>query len=366
MKIGILTFHNAHNYGAVLQAYALKKFLKKKYTDVSVIDYKNETLEQKYQLKQQLVVGKKDVVFPWRWKRVFDRKKKIDYSKEQWEIQWSSFEEFINTEILGESNDDVIFDNYDVIIFGSDQIWEKKITNGYDLIYFGAFRFNGKKISYAASMTDSIIEKKDEDLFKKYLYDFDALSVREESIANVLSKLLNKNVDTMIDPSFLLDKTEYNEIIDQEFIPNKDKYILAYYVSENKEMSEYVSELAKANEMKVVEIHYYDLPELDKTYQYSNLGPRQFLKCFKEADFVVTNSFHGTAFSIIYEKQFYTYYLNNNRVESLLKLYGINGNNQYKTKTMKLYKNIDYKAVSNYKTKLREKAMTYLENSIGE
>lgn len=366
MNIGILTFHNAHNYGAVLQAYALKKFLQKKYKNVSVIDYKNETLNQKYQLNQQLIIGKKDIVFPWRWKKVFQRKKMMNYSRQQWEAQWYAFEEFINTEILGKTNNDVIFDNYDVIIFGSDQIWEKKATNGYDLIYFGAFRFNGKKISYAASMTDSIIEKKDVVFFKNYLSDFFKLSVREESVAKMLSELLNRTVDVMIDPSFLIDKTEYYEIMDKEFVPCKDKYILAYYVSENMDMSMYVRNLAKANNLKVVEIHYYDLPELDKTYQYSNLGPRQFLKCFEDAEFVVTNSFHGTAFSIIFEKQFYAYYLNNNRVESLLKLLKINDNNKFETKIMTLEKNINYKDVSNYILKLREKSLDYLVNGIGE
>lgn len=366
MNIGILTFHNAHNYGAVLQAYALKIFLQKKYSNVSVINYKNETLEKKYQLNQHLIIGKKDVVFPWRWGEVYHRKKMLDYSQEQWKVQWYAFEEFVNAEILKDSSENVEFNNYDVIIFGSDQIWEKKATNGYDPIYFGAFRFGGKKISYAASMTDSFIEKKDIDFFKKYLSDFDELSVREETVANMLSKLLNKNVDVMIDPSFLIDKTDYYKIMDKEFVPCKDKYILAYFVSENKDMSAYVSKLARANNLKVVEIHYYDLPELDKTYQYSNLGPRQFLKCFEKADFVVTNSFHGTAFSIIFEKQFYTYYLKNNRVESLLKVFQIEDNNQFKTKAMVIDKNINYDEVFDIKRKLREKSLDYLVNSIGE
>lgn len=368
MRIGILTFHSAHNYGAVLQAYALKSVLKKLYKDidVNIIDYRNQAIDRKYKFKQELIIGKKDVLFPWRWKKIKERRDNIDYSQESWEKQWNNFEEFINAELLNRENNKNDFNNYDIIIFGSDQIWEKKATNGLDQVYFGGFQFAGQKISYAASMTGEVIEKEDEAFFKKYLLDFQALSVREQSIADSLACLLKKNVKVVLDPTLLLEKSDYNNIIDYNFVPCKKNYILAYYVSENQEMSLYVNKLAKKNNLEVVEIHYYDLPDLNKENQYSDLGPRQFLKCYAEASFVVTNSFHGTVFSIIFEKQFYCYYHNNNRVESLLKMFNIQDANRMKDGSLEIKKYIDYKVVSDRKNQLKEESINFLKNSIGD
>lgn len=294
LKIGILTFHYAHNYGAVLQCYALQQTLKKfcPGADVSVVDYKNQKIKDDYKL---IPLNKKNpyrflrsvfgavVYFPYRTKRAF------------------SFCNFVKENLnVGSSN----LNDYDVIFYGSDQIWNPVIFADIknpclDKTYLGQ-GFNGTKIAYGASDGNKLELTED---VKKLLDSFSFVSVREKTLAQKLA-LLNKNVSVVCDPVFLLSKEEWLKI---SIVPKEKNYIFAYKVAENLDFDSEVELLGRRLNKKVVQAVY--IKPLKKIFCKKQnfvvaVSPLEFTGYIANADFVVTTSFHGTAFSCLFEKNF--------------------------------------------------------------
>ncbi len=296
-KIGILTFHNGKNFGASLQCYALKTTLESIFNGyrVEVINFqKPRVFGEKHKISKNLLARK---IYE------FFFKKSIKTSD-------IKFDEFMKNN-LGISEDIVNEDNisektkeYEMIFFGSDQIWNmnEKIYDR-SKVFFGDFEFKGKKYSYAASFGDSIKDvENNRDYIIEKLKLFDKISVREENG----KKFLNDNsinADWVVDPTLLLDKTEWEKIISKERVI-KDKYILYYSVNCRKYSWKIAQKLSKQTGLKVINLvpHPKILASGFKNF-YSG-GPIEFLNLMKNADYVVTNSFHGTIFSIIFNKKF--------------------------------------------------------------
>ncbi|MDO5381701.1 MAG: polysaccharide pyruvyl transferase family protein [Eubacteriales bacterium] len=367
MRIGILTFHNAHNYGAVLQAYALKTWLEhnSKY-EVEIINYKNKVIQKKYNYSLVVYIGKKDLFFPWRWKILWDKLCFIKNAQKQWAVQWEKFDDFITDNLIIDNDSEVSagewFD-YDLIILGSDQIWEKKATLGYDKVYFGDIKTKAKIISYAASMSDINLNENDVMYIKNKLNKLDAISVREDTIQDFLINILNKDVFKVLDPTLLLDKCEYQKLSRKVNNMPYEKYVLVYYVNEDKGLEQYIKKLKKNNCINIIEIHYYNKKKYNPVFQLSDVGPGEFLYLIDNASFVITNSFHGVAFSIIYNKNFYTYYKKNDRAESLMNVLGIYNRNQY-IKESSSFDEIDYIKVNNQIRELRKNSENFLKTNI--
>lgn len=320
MKIGILTFHSAHNYGAVLQAYALKRKLEMYEQYVEIIDYRNITIENNYNKKIKKKCCLKNIKRPKiLWKNLcFDLN--IKYAQPYWEKQWDEFSAFIKANLIKK---DCIQDansiesyvkKFDILIVGSDQVWCSDLTGGLDPVYFLDFLYSGIRVSYAASMNRKKILDKEKQIIRYWLEKYDSISVREESLAKSIREL-GYEVKTVVDPTLLLTAKDYLTI---EKKRDEDNYIFAYYVTEDSKMSRLAHDLSEKKNMKLYELHYYHKKNFDDSYQFSNLGPGDFLTMIKNASFVITNSFHGTAFSIIYHVAFYSYG-NNIRIYSLLK-----------------------------------------------
>lgn len=299
MKIGILTFHYAHNFGAMLQAFALKKYLERAGYHVSFIDYRNENIVRTYPKNIWRQLHKKWIAQPRDWKKLFYEIEKLRSSTTQWRVRWELFHDFMCRELidrLSNKNDD-LFDCYDIIFFGSDQIWEKNITNGYDPYYFGRFKTHAIKASYGASCY-SIQEDMDETVLSA-LDSFQYLSVRESSLADYLTAYLKRKVICVCDPVFLLDEKVYSEIMCEQ---EAEGYILFYYVSDHPILREIAKKVRNKMEYKVIEVGSYRVDQMDPIR--IDIGPREFLGLVKGARYVFTNSFHGTAFSIIFKKDF--------------------------------------------------------------
>ena len=191
MKIGILTFHNAHNYGAVMQAYALRTKLREMGQDAVILNYRNQTIENSY--------------LPWRECR---------YEQADWSVQWDKFNAFIEGVLLEGHTSEIKFENLkrlaiDCFICGSDQIWNSWLTGGLDGAYFLDFETNAKKISYAASKYTFEITDTEKKYFSDSLADFSAVSVREAGLAESLLKNCQINARTVLDPVLLLDANDY-------------------------------------------------------------------------------------------------------------------------------------------------------------
>lgn len=301
LKIGILTFHNADNYGAVLQCYALQEALKKNFPqfDVSVVDYRNTEIEKSYKIiqrrKKTLGNFTQFLYFPKLYKK---RRHFVDFRKK-----------YLCT---GSSK----LNDYDVIFYGSDQIWNSDIT-GEDFVYFGK-NFNGIKIAYGASDGGKItcVEKG----LKNLLEDFNSISCREKCLSEKISLMLNQKILTVCDPVFLLSKDEWLKIAEK---PREENYVLAYRIAENLDFDSEVEKTALNLGKKAVQIIY--LKSLRKLFYkdqhfVEGISVERFLGYIANAELVITTSFHGTAFSIIFERPFYVLKLQNRaeRITDLL------------------------------------------------
>lgn len=302
MKIGILTFHNADNYGAVLQCYALQEKLKELHPndEIYVIDYKCPKIINDY-------IPKINLKKPWSILGLRKTKQKC-----------KTFQRF-RKEHFNLGTDDLSF--YDVIYYGSDQIWNSTLT-GNDITYFGK-GFSGKKIAYAASDGGEMKLTKD---VKVLLNTFFKISCREKSLTRKMQNLqLNIPIETVCDPVFLLTKEQWLKMAE---LPNEDNYILAYQITTNVNFDLETEKLSKKFGKKVIRIVY--VKSIRKIfYKKQNfvegISPNQFVGYFAKADYVLTTSFHGTAFSVLFDKPFFVLNLStrSERVTDLLSTLGI-------------------------------------------
>ena len=331
MKIGILTYHRAHNYGAVLQAYALKTYLTALGHNVVFVDYWHKEHEESYKLFSNThfkrLKGKTKIKYLISFLLSFCRKSK----------RRKGFLMFINKYLDIPRNakymqDDFLMDEeLDVIIYGSDQIWRNHITPqqyiGFDSVYFGSnITDNVRLITYAVSMGIIDIQKEDEYFLKQALAKFSAILVRENKLGELVSKLGFLN-NVVLDPVFLLNKKQWNKIINRSK-PIQEKYILFYRLLPSEDAELFAKQLSLKTGFKLITITAIAMPFPKKnTFQTKN--PVEFLQLIRNAEFVVNTSFHGTAFSLIFEKQFYTLGLNTNNDRALTLLSSINLKNRY-------------------------------------
>lgn len=296
MKIGILTYHCAHNYGAVLQCYALQEYLKCLGHEVCVINYRPSYL--KYGL------------FIWyNWlslnpvKCIKKTVKQLCSFKLQYK-RFTAFERFINERLNIKSiNLQSTQNDIDCFVFGSDQIWRKN-GNQFDPIYFGEFKAaqGHNLISYAASMGLDKLSESEKGQISKWLETFTLITVREISLKKLLSSLTDKRIDVVVDPTLLLSSNEWNKIVQR---PNYSKpYILIYQVINNPATLRIAQEAAKKNNAEIIELaSKVEMKECAHKVIY-DATPHEFIGWIANATMVVTTSFHGTAFSIIYRKPF--------------------------------------------------------------
>lgn len=361
MKIGILTFHCAHNYGAVLQCYALQEILKSMGHDVEVINYRPEYLLKPYRIFD---LGRFKHKNPLKLIKAI-LKEIILFRKRV--ARHNIFQHFINERLnlSYEVSREQIPSYYDVYIMGSDQIWNPQITKGFDSVYFGEFRFpkNGKKyIAYAASMETSSLNQESKTFYSRVLKNFDAISVRENTFAQLLQSLTNKKIETVLDPTLLADPAIWDSIVKHPSI--KEPYVLVYQVRRDKNTKRIANNIAKQLHAKVIEITAnVNCKLLHNTYQ--SCSPEEFLGWIKYASCVITTSFHGTAFSIIYNKSFYCLKLGkgDTRAASLLQELEL-GNRMIEQTSSPKFQLINYEYVNEKIMILRKKSYQFLFSSL--
>lgn len=304
MKIGIISFQYVDNYGAILQTYALRTFLNNLGHDATIINYNNIKLRQK---KLSILLKARNSI----WRIV--RSVLVGKSKH------IAFEHFRKNYL--NINDPVIIDRlslidyinknqFDYLITGSDQVWNPDITNN-DTSYLLDMNLDKtKKISYAASFGKTIVQLDWIQKVEIALQDFKAISVRESTGKKILENKSNKfNISIVSDPVFLLNIKEWKSIASETHDRN---YILCYIMPGDNSVEEMIEESAK-NISKITGLPIIFLGR--KEYKkYDNIGsdrfnasPQEFLSYIYNSSYVLTNSFHGTAFSIIFRKQFYSF-----------------------------------------------------------
>lgn len=298
MKICTITCQNADNHGARLQAYALAIYLKRLGHEVEIIDYRPPYMTFTTRKWYWPGISLKD------WVKLF-----WQYNQRVVSIRrHKAFERFsikylpLTKEIYG--NIDLLRNNppqADVYIVGSDQVWNTTFQNGKDEAYYLDFGSNQtKRISYAASFATKKLASGTENFVREKLRRLDAISVREESGISIL-KSLGYDGQVVIDPTLLLSCVEWDKLLDIPKITGR--YILVYDFMRSKRVKRIAQRLAKLYQCNIYSIGARHLSYANKCFVEE--GPEYFVGLIKNAVCVVSNSFHGTIFSMIYQKNFF-------------------------------------------------------------
>lgn len=344
MKIKTITCHDVYNVGASLQAYALQTYLTELGHDVEIIDYKPEYLRghfklwginnprfDRFILRDLYCLAK----LPKRLKNRFGKRKR-------------EFDHFTRTYLTVtkhtyHSNDELKENPPDADVFfaGSDQIWNTFFNNGKDPAFYLEFVPKGKvKASYAASFATEDVQTDYKEKIAQWLNNMDYISVRELSGVSILKKLGINNGKQVLDPVFLLNRKVWERLAHNWKNPEKSPYILVYDFDNNNEIKQFVQNFSRKYGWKVISM-------LESSYyqnDYSKEGPIAFLSLIQNARVVVSNSFHATAFSIIFEKEFWVFNRKekiNTRMRDLLTLVGL----EHRLNTKETHTQINYKDV---------------------
>jgi len=345
MKIGILTFHKSINHGAFFQAYTTYSFLKTKGYDVEIINYINKNFwfndYKAFLWTKKPTLLYKNIIKIFKFKKSYTKFKLSKFTK--------------NTEKL-----DTL--KYDVIIVGSDIVWNYEwIFLGNDPIYFGEGIEAKKLISYAPSCGAVNIDNPIPDFVKKGLTKFAHISVRDEHTLKIVQKAIGVIPKIVLDPTFIYDtRGEEPEIKEEK------QYVLVYAFSLREKEIQSTIKYAKENNCKLISVGYSN-PWCDKNY--IDIGPFEWLSYFKNAKYILTSTFHGTIFSINYEKNFVT---SNNagietKIKTILETIGLGGRVIENQSVEELFdKGIDYMHISSKLNELIEDSRNYLLRSIND
>lgn len=332
MKIKTITCHNVYNYGASLQAYALMSYLRKLCKDVEIIDYRPEYLSRRYNLwsVKSDIIRKAPKIFHFFYllaavpKRIFftpwKRKTAFDTFRDKF---------LVCTDRIYHTFDDLKNDPpvADLYIAGSDQIWNTRFDNGKDPSFYLDFVSDKRRcISYAGSLGISYIEAGYENFIKEKLHNFYALSVREKTGADMLKSMGFESVQS-VDPVFLLTLEEWMFLVNKKY---NEKYVLVYdFNHKSPELKKVAKAIALKHGLKVYSVND------NKRVRYADknidvAGPIEFLELIASAECVVCNSFHGTAFSVLFNRPFYSFPIlgayhkkNSSRMADFIKIIGL-------------------------------------------
>ncbi len=281
MKAGIITFYNHINYGAILQSYALQTKLNNLGIDAFHICFSkkdnNDDTEKPFVSNIPLL------------KKIHDED----------EIRKKHFNDFRTKYIKEKYFANELIEDTDLFIVGSDQVWNPKITNAKP-VYFANFAPNEKKVSYGASFGEDLPEQYKE-IYSKEIKSFNKISVREESAKKTVKELTGLDVQVVLDPVFLLKKNEWKTLLKNKY--DEKKYLLLIILQNDIDI--YKKYKLKAQELglefKVIALSRFFNIGFES---WSRISVQDYLNLIYNAQYVVTNSFHGLAFSIIFEKSF--------------------------------------------------------------
>jgi len=343
IKVKIMTTYDVYNYGASLQAYALMSYLLSKGYDVRLINYKPKYLTQRYNYRW---VNPESILHKYVITRFIYRI--LKYTQRQFTLaRKKAFDKFTREYIISSP---VLYKTFEelrknpplanVFIVGSDQVWNSFYDTGKDPAFYLAFVPKDKKrISYAASFAITKIDEKLKPTIRQYLTDFNAIAVREHHALTILNDMQLSGT-WVLDPVFLLSEERWKELM----VPfeKKEKYILVYDFERNKEIRDFALQLSYEKKIKIYSIvDNYPLWYANKNY--NGAGPKEFITLIYHCDYFISNSFHGSTFSIIFQKDFFIFDRNrhkvNSRMESLLTMFELQ--NRY------IHNDTDYNDIMN-------------------
>lgn len=382
MKIGLCVRYDCNNYGSMLQILATQKLIQDLGHDYEIIRYNKNTplffirnitrIANPYFMKGKIVSyvrNKKISRYPSIKEGNTNRIACISHYRNNYIGPFSPIYKGYSNLVHGANN-------YDAILVGSDQLWTPAGIKSrfYNLLFVPD---EIKKISYATSFGVSEIPVSQKKLTKKFLNRIEFLSVREIRGAEIIKELTQRSATIALDPTLMYSKNQWDS-----FLPNdqiiKSPYIFAFFLGDNNLHREAVEQLKKSTGLKVVTIPFMEtVVERDFSFgdeQLYNVGPVEFLNLIRGADYVCTDSFHGTVFSLLYHKKFITFnrtanddkQTRNSRIDSLFELLSLQ-DRRYRegiSLTDQIQLDINYTDIEHTLEELRNISWDFLQNAI--
>ena len=360
-SVGILTFHRALNYGAVLQAYALKWVCDGMGYDAHIIDYDYDGgYELASPISAFLSAKNKKAALSGLVRGILGHS-----GTQQRTLAFASFRKKYLSESTPCSNpEEITALGYDALIAGSDQIWNRGVTqNRYDPVFFMDFDTSARKILYAASSENVPFPGEKGESFAKALNGLQGyVSIREKKLAEYVERLTGKAYPVVLDPT-LLAGADFLDTIDIPE-PPAEEYILLYQIDSNPASDICIKTLEKQFGCPA---YTMTTPRLDDHYhRKGTAGPEEFLSLLKGAKFLVTNSFHGIALSLLMHKQFFVYENGGvmSRIDSLLELVNLTDRKVKLVADIDCRAVVDYSAVDTHLRHARQDSMSFLSEAL--
>lgn len=384
-KVIILTVQKAPNFGASLQAYALYKYISDIGFDTQILDLLRP-IHKGYKAEKGFC-SFKYLDEPWieKVKRVLVRPVKTEIKRYFGKDYAYNFKQDHKIELAKRMQRFLEFDSMvsytkpytikelykkppiaDFYITGSDQLWNPTQPYPLEPFFLTFSQGVGKRISYATSIGLSKLSDFVKHKFKQWLVGYDALSLREESAVEIIQKLTDLQVEKCCDPTFLIGREEWDALADKRLV--EAPYIFIFTLAHSKALYEYACKLRKKTGLKLVVLtDPTPSKETEKEIRIVDAGPRQWLSLIKHAEVVLTNSFHGSAFSVIFHKPVRTI-IQNNRGTRIMNLFKDLGMESCLLENVEMdcpeIPVIDYEAVNLRFTTMRKKGIDYLEKSL--
>lgn len=380
-KIGICACYDTRNFGSMLQALATQIAVENLGYESEYIIYKKKKTPA-YLIKQAPRLLNRNLMSDR--VRVYKRKKTVKKYPDIYSgtlLREKNFRRFQKEHYRHFSKPYYGYDalkkgatNYSSVVVGSDQLWTPGglATNFYNLMFVPD---HVNKVSYATSFGVSQIPWYQRSRTRKYLKRIDSLSVREVRGREIIKEISGRDAKVVVDPTLLLTKEEWMETIPPKRIV-EEPYIFCYFLGENPEHRKIAEELKEKTGLKIVCTPFLDsFVPCDKTFgdqQLFDIGPDDFVNLIRGAEFILTDSFHGSVFSIIHHKKFIT--LNrfaggqqsrNSRIDSLCQILGLEDRRYRSNILEEMEAAIDYDAVEEKKEAMRIDSLIFLKESIG-
>ncbi len=368
-SLGILTFHCADNYGAMLQAYGLKQYLRSQNLDVQLVPYEPPYMTGRHWLVPYLPLGN----VKRRLRHALITYKRNRKHAGLLRARRKNMKRFRYGVLMDKGQPRLFFPwqlrrtGYRCLILGSDQIWNPEITLGLRPEYFGAFQtpVKSRAVAYAASIGKAALPAAYDGEFAKLVQGLNAVSVREEEAVPYVQRAYGKEVRAVADPVLLLDPEDWRAVAAPV---SQDRFVFLYMALFDQAVLDYALAAAREAGLSVVEVRPGMAPPREGVINDFTAGPAEFLGYIQKARYVVTNSFHGTAFSIIYQKQFTVFPLNaqDTRIPNILRAYGLENRLHREGNPVDIGAPIDWPAASSRGEAYVKASKAFLLDSLGE
>lgn len=367
-KIAIMTFHRPLNYGAALQAVATYIIFEKTNFKPLLIDYRHPRIEKSRRVfdldkKNSLYQNTKNIIKGiLRFRTENNRKNRFD-----------SF--VLENSLMSEAcaDDAQLVEatkNCDLLLVGSDLVWnwdlDKDLNNAFFLTFYG--KSDKLKCSYASSIGTNEIPEEYREKYKKYLQSFDYISVREKTAKNILEKISGKQIKVVLDPTLMVEEKEWEKL--EKWVKVPEKYVVCYILEFTPNVIEIIRKVEEYYQLPVI---YFTRDNVYGAYGVSmyKYGPAEFLFILHHAEFILTNSFHGTVFAMLYNRNFATipHSTRGSRMRDLLMELQMSErlirDEQGFNSLVKNGINVDYSNFEGNLERLRKESMEYIESLRG-